>query len=99
MGIKGTMGLFLSPVAAYLVSQMLNKELYDAGLFWDMIIYIMLLMILAWVIKKNIESSIEDKMNSAFFEDYKEIIDDLIQEKRIAENKVDDADVQNIIIN
>ena len=79
--MKGALGLFLSPVAACIVAQMLDKEFYNTDQFWNVVIYILLLIMLAWVIRKNIELSVEDKMNSAFFEDYKEIIDELIAEK------------------
>ncbi|MBP3505964.1 MAG: hypothetical protein J6K43_06135 [Lachnospiraceae bacterium] len=79
--INGVFALCLAPLYTWVINFYFEIQTANISKIVFVIIIIPWVLLLCWMLKETINMSTGDKMNRAFYEDYKEIIDELILEK------------------
>lgn len=85
--VNGAFALFMAPIFTVLINFYFEVQTSETSGIVRVVILVPWLFLMGWMVIQVINMSSGDKMKCAFYEDYKEIIDELIREKQVVNDE------------
>lgn len=85
--VNGAFALFMAPIFTVLINFYFEVQTSEISGIVRAIILVPWLIFVAWMVIETINMSSGDKIKRTFYEDYKEIVDELIREKQVVNDE------------